>query len=120
GVTGVGGCTTTGNQATDPTIGPAQGGLGLGAFPVTGVNAGGFVYGAVFNNSLPGCPSATTIQQNTTIGGNNVFSVTFPTNASMAAGGVGGVEDAFLMTITSVTVGGQPGPTCINPNPVNN
>lgn len=120
GVTGVGGCTTTGNQATDPTIGPAQGGAGLGAFPVTGTSAGGFVYSNVFSTSLPGCPAAVTVQQNTTIGGNNVFSVTFPTNASMAAGGVGGVEDAFLLAISSVTVGGQPGPVCINPNPVNN
>lgn len=99
GVNGLAGCTTTGVLATDPTISSTDGGLG-------GVN-------------FPGCaPASASKTVNATAGA--PFTVVFPANATLTAGGVQNVEDIFTIAVNSVTTGGQAGPICINPTPVLN
>jgi hypothetical protein len=103
GVNGNTGCQPTGVLATDPTIAAAQGGAGP-----AGANTG----------ATPNCAVATASQ--TDANGADGFSVTFPVTSTMSAGGVMGVEDLITISINSVTTGGQPGPTCINPDPSTN
>jgi hypothetical protein len=102
GVTGVGGCVVpvvanVTDVTTDPTVAAAEGGAG----------------GAV----TPDCVAATAVQ---TVTVSSPFTVTFPATASMAAGGLMNVEDIFTVSVAAVTVGGQQGPTCINPDPTFN
>ncbi len=103
GVNGNVGCqSTTLNAATDPTVSITDGGAG-------GVN-------------FPTCGSAQVTKQVTAANG-APFTVVFPANATMSAGGVQGVEDFFNpngILVSSITTGGQAGPVCINPNPTTN
>ncbi|MCI0436067.1 MAG: Ig-like domain-containing protein [Gemmatimonadetes bacterium] len=49
------------------------------------------------------------------------FSVNLPKASSLASNGVASVEDpGVVLNVNSLTVGGQPGPACINPDPVLN
>lgn len=99
GVTGVGGCTSTNDATTDPTIAANDGGNGGANFPT--------------------CAQASASKTVNTAAG-AATEIVFPANATLTAGGVQNVEDIFTIAVNSVTTGGQAGPVCINPSPALN
>jgi predicted small lipoprotein YifL len=102
GVTGVGGCSTTADLASNPTVASSDGGAG--------------------DPSFPGCADVTTSRTATLTPGATT-PITFPATATLTAGspGVQNVEDVLeVVAVNSVTTGGTAGPICINPNPSQN
>ncbi|MGH7470338.1 MAG: Ig-like domain-containing protein [Longimicrobiales bacterium] len=99
GVSGITGCRSTNNLATDPTIAPADGGAPFGGQTTPGAT----------NLNFPNCAPATV-----TISG---LSATFSSTANpdAATPGVNNIEDVIAIMVNSVTTSGQAGPTCINP-----
>jgi hypothetical protein len=104
GATGVGGCTTTNNYLTDPTIALGDGGAGA----------------AAPNPLLPSCAPVTAVRNSAAA--TNPFSIVFPAANTLTSTttGFANVEDVFSLLVSSVTQGGQAGPLCINPDPVFN
>ena len=94
GLTGVHGCTSGNNALTNPTIAPLH--RGSGDFKV------------------PRCPSATVMQTVETDTLEWPWTVVFPANLTMDDGGLMNVEAILRPVVTSVTVAGEPGPTCIH------
>jgi hypothetical protein len=100
GVNGLTGCRPTGVATTDPTIAPAHRGVAGGA-------------------TLPFCGRGNSTQ--TDLNPADGISVTFSETVNPGAnGGAAGIEDVVFVTVTGITIGGQAGPICVNPDPINN
>jgi hypothetical protein len=113
GTTGLAGCTSTTDALTNPTIAVDDGGVGPALDPD---GAGPLLP----STATPGCGPATVTKVASFT--DNMGTVTFAPTATITAAnaGLSGVEDIFEVFVTSVTTGGQAGPVCINPDPVNN
>jgi hypothetical protein len=110
GVSGAGTCrtntgaTSTNDANTDPTIADTD-------RPTVPAGA---------TETFPNCGSVTASLTDTDP--SNGLSVTFSASnfPTSTTNGVAGVEDIVTISVNSVTVGGQAGPVCVNPDPARN
>jgi Big-like domain-containing protein len=92
-------CRTANALGSNPTVAQDDGGTGPGS--------------GSLGEAAPGCPTVTkTLTDSNAADG---LSVTFSSTSETAATGILGIEDEIKFRVSSVTVGGQAGPVCINP-----
>lgn len=117
GVSGVAACRSTGILTTDRTIAAVDGGAGTVAFGVV-AGAAGFI---TSDGNFPYCGTVSVAQTDGTASDGLSVKWLAANNPDATTVGVNNIEDIISrVTVTSITVGGNAGPACINPDPVRN